>query len=91
MAVHTHLSEKDVAEIISKYDIGNLKFYSGIKEGIENTNYLVKTEYDSFVLTIFEERLKRTKLPHILKLMKQLKQNGIECPVPLFDKKKKNN
>ena len=89
MAVHTHLSEKDIVKIISKYDVGELKLFSGIKEGIENTNYLIQTQQDSFVLTIFEKRLKKSKLPHILKLMKRLKNNGVKCPIPVADKKEK--
>ena len=80
MAVHTHLSEKDIIKIISKYDIGELKLFSGIKEGIENTNYLVQTQQGSFVLTIFEKRLRKSKLPYILKFMKRLKNCGIKCP-----------
>jgi len=89
MAVHTHLSEKDIVKIISKYDIGELKLFSGIKEGIENTNYLIQTQQDSFVLTIFEKRLKKSKLPYILKLMKRLNNSGIKCPIPVADKKEK--
>ena len=90
MAVHTYLSKKDIVKIISKYDIGELKLFSGIKEGIENTNYLIRTQQDSYVLTIFEKRLKKSKLPYILKLMKRFKKNGINCPIPVTDKKKKS-
>ena len=89
MAVHTHLSEKDIVKIVSRYDVGELKLFSGIKEGIENTNYLIQTQKDSFILTIFENRLKKSKLPYILQLMERLRSSGIKCPVPVSDKEKK--
>ena len=43
MAVHTQLKEKDIISILKKYNLGNLIRYSGIKDGIENTNYKVET------------------------------------------------
>ena len=39
MAVHTVLSSTEIKKILSNYQIGDLKDYVGIKEGIENTNY----------------------------------------------------
>ena len=44
MAVHTHLSKIDILDILENYDLGNFKDYQGIKDGIENTNYLINTE-----------------------------------------------
>ncbi len=44
MAVHTHLSKIDILDILKNYNLGNLKNYEGIKDGIENTNYLINTE-----------------------------------------------
>ena len=43
MAVHTILSSTEIKKILSRYEIGVLEKYIGIKEGIENTNYLVFT------------------------------------------------
>ena len=41
MAIYTKLDEKKIGSIISNYNLGNIKNYEGIKEGIENTNYLL--------------------------------------------------
>ena len=61
MAVHTHLSEIEILDIVKMYDIGDLKKYRGIKDGIENTNYYLRTTQSSFILTIFENRIKKNK------------------------------
>ena len=67
MAVHTRLSKKDILDLLSVYKIGNLVNFSGIKEGIENTNYKITTTKNSYVLTIFEERVNGKHLPFFFK------------------------
>ena len=57
MAVYTKLSENDLRGFISKYDLGKLLDYKGIKEGIENTNYFILTEKGKFILTLYEKRV----------------------------------
>ena len=52
MAVYTKLSEIELNEFFSKYDLGKLLNYKEIKEGIENTNYFIKTEKGKFILTL---------------------------------------
>ena len=44
MAIYTKLDKEKVVSIISNYNLGNMNNYQGIKEGIENTNYLVETD-----------------------------------------------
>ena len=61
MAVHTRLKKKDFDRILSFYQIGDLVDFLGIDEGIENTNYLIKTSRDKYILTIFENRVKKKK------------------------------
>ena len=87
MAVHTHLSEFEIVKILEDYELGALVNFKGIKEGIENTNYLIITNKGKFILTIFENRVKSSNLPFFLKLMKHSKKFGIKCPEPLKDKK----
>ena len=43
MAVYTKLTTKDILSLSSAYQIGKVIKFEGIKKGIENTNYLLKT------------------------------------------------
>ena len=42
MAVYTKISKKDISYINKKFDIEKILKFKGIKQGIENTNYLLK-------------------------------------------------
>ncbi len=86
MAVHTQLKKEDIINILNYYNLGNLIRYTGIKDGIENTNYKVETNTNKYILTIFEKRVKKSNLPSVLKLMQFSNENGIKCPQPIFDK-----
>ena len=44
MAVYTKLSGADLEIFFSKYNLGKLLNFKGIKDGIENTNYFIETE-----------------------------------------------
>ena len=89
MGVHTHLSNKDILDVISNYAIGTLVKYNGIKEGIENTNYLIHTSTNKFILTLFENRVEKSNIPFYLNLMRHTNVNGVLCPLPISDKKNK--
>ncbi len=89
MAVHTKLLKKDISDILGYYKIGNLLNFSGIKDGIENTNYKVKTTKDYYILTIFEERVNKKNLPFFLSLMLSCNKKKICCPKPILDTKGK--
>ena len=54
MAVYTKISKRDIFFINKEFDIENLIDFKGIKKGIENTNYLLKSKNNKFILTIFE-------------------------------------
>ena len=43
MAIYTKLTFAEVSTILNNYRIGSLLKLKGIKEGIENTNYLLIT------------------------------------------------
>ena len=43
MAVYTKLDKEKLNAILSNYNLGEIKRFSEIKEGIENTNYLIQT------------------------------------------------
>jgi homoserine kinase type II len=86
MAVYTKISNKDIRLINSKFNINEIKSFQGIKKGIENTNYLLKTKKEKFILTIFEKRVSNKEIPFFMKLMDNLNQSKISCPKPLKDK-----
>ena len=86
MAVYTKIISKDIHLINSKFNIDDIKSFQGIKKGIENTNYLLKTKKEKFILTIFEKRVSNKEIPFFMKLMDNLNQSKISCPKPLKDK-----
>ena len=85
MAVYTKISDKDIILINKKFKLGKKIKFQGIKKGIENTNYLLKTDKGKFILTIFEKRVSSSDLPFFMKLMDLLSLKKIICPKPLKD------
>jgi len=83
MAVYTKINKKDISFINKKFNIENFKSFKGIKQGIENTNYLLKSKSKKFILTIFEKRVLKKEIPFFMKLMDQLNDLNINCPKPL--------
>ena len=87
MAVYTRVNSKDINYIEKNYNIGKIKSFTGIKKGIENTNYLLKTENKKFILTLFEKRVQEKDLPFFMNLMEKLNKHKIKCPEPQRNKK----
>ena len=83
MAVYTKINKKDFSLINQKFNIEKFKSFKGIKQGIENTNYLLKSKNKKFILTIFEKRVLKKEIPFFMKLMDQLSDLNINCPKPL--------
>ena len=86
MAVYTKISKEDISLINKKFNVENFKSFKGIKQGIENTNYLLKSKNNKFILTIFEKRVLKKEIPFFMKLMDQLSSLNIICPKPLKNK-----
>ena len=72
MAVYTSISKNTLSSLIDNYDIGLLKNFEGILEGVENTNYKIKTSQNVFILTIFEKRMNTNELPFFIELQNHL-------------------
>ena len=87
MAVYTRVNSKDINYIEKNYNIGKIKSFTGIKKGIENTNYLLKTENKKFILTLFEKRVQEKDLPFFMNLMEKLNKHKINCPEPQRNKR----
>ena len=77
MAVYTKISKKDISYINRKFDIEKILEFKGIKQGIENTNYLLKSKNKKFILTIFEKRVSKKELPFFMNLMDKLNKSKI--------------
>lgn len=86
MAVYTEVSDEDLTAFLARYDIGALVSFKGIAEGVENSNYLLKTDSAPFILTLYEKRVRREDLPFFLGLMDHLAGRGLRCPVPVHDR-----
>jgi len=82
MAVYTKINKKDISYINKKFEIEKIISFKGIKQGIENTNYLLRTKNKKFILTIFEKRVSQKEIPFFMKLMDQLNNLKINCPKP---------
>lgn len=83
MAVYTDVPEDDLARFLSAYDLGHHLACKGIAEGVENSNFLLRTEGGQFILTLYEKRVKRENLPFFLGLMEHAAEHGITCPLPV--------
>ena len=86
MAVYTKIDSKDILLLSKKFNLGKIIKFQGIKQGIENTNYLLKNKNNKYILTIFEKRVEKKDLPFFMKLMDVLSQKKINCPKPLKGK-----
>ena len=86
MAVYTEVSDDDLVRFLDGYSLGTLLSCKGIAEGVENTNYLVRTEKGPFILTLYERRVNRDDLPFFLGLMEHLARHGLNCPTPVRDR-----
>ena len=86
MAVYTKINKKDISLINKKFNKEKFKSFKGIRQGIENTNYLLKSQNRKFILTIFEKRVSKKDIPFFMKLMDKLSGLQINCPKPLKTK-----
>ena len=91
MAVFTIINTNDISYIENQFNLGKIKIFKGIKKGIENTNYLIRTKNKKYILTIFEKRIhggcKYKDLIFFMKLMSKLSKLKIKCPEPVRNKK----
>ncbi len=81
MAVFTPVSDADARQLLTHFDLGELRGLRGIPAGIENTNYFLSTTTGEYVLTLFE-RLTHAQLPFYIELMNHLASRGLEVPSP---------
>ena len=86
MAVYTQVSAEALAAFLARYDVGELVSAKGIAEGVENTNYLVDTTRDRFILTLYEKRVAADDLPFFMALLDHLAAKGLPVPPAIPDR-----
>ena len=83
VAVYTEVSDDALAAFLLDYEIGSMVAFRGIAEGVENSNYSLRTTAGDYILTLYEKRVNPAELPWFLGLMDHLSTNGIVCPRPV--------
>jgi homoserine kinase type II len=83
MAVYTDVPDEELRAFIADYAIGDVISCKGIAEGVENSNFLLRTETGTFILTLYEKRVAPGDLPFFIALMEHLANEGIACPTPV--------
>jgi len=86
MAVYTTIEDEELQKFLADYDTGELLSFKGIAEGVQNTNYLVHTKSDQYILTLYETQVNADELPFFLDLMHFLSRHDIHCPLPVADR-----
>lgn len=87
MAVYTEVADEELASFLATYDIGTVLSYKGIAEGVENTNYFLHTTVGSYIMTLYEKRVKEADLPFFIALMQHLASRGLNCPLPVGNRR----
>ncbi|WP_257286300.1 homoserine kinase [Endozoicomonas sp. SESOKO1] len=89
MSVYTHLTQQDIEQLLTRYDLGVLTSFKGIESGVENTNYFLDVDDNGdlrrYVLTLFEY-LPADTLPFFINYTDELKAFGLPVPNPIRDK-----
>src|SRR5215468_4514021 len=83
MAVYTEVTDEALEAFLTEYDIGTIVAFRGIAEGVETSNYSLRTTAGDFILTLYEKRVDPADLPWFLGLMEHLARRGITCPLPV--------
>lgn len=84
MAVYTQVSAEALTAFLAKFDVGDLVSAKGIAEGVENSNYLVETTRDRFILTLYEKRVSADDLPYFMALLGHAAaaDQPVPCAIP---------
>lgn len=86
MAVYTEVSDEALNAFLALYDLGGVVSFKGIAEGVENSNFLLRTTQGQFILTLYEKRVAASDLPFFVGLMEHLSSRGVTCPQPVRNK-----
>ena len=82
MAVYTYITQTEAQNLFKP--LGEIEKLEGIKEGVENTNYLVYlNDSKKYILTLFEKRTDEKDLPYFNNLMELFHKRGVSCPLSI--------
>ena len=71
--------------VLALYDLPHLESFSGIAEGVENSNFLLRfADGSQRIFTILEARARLEDVPYYVGLMGHLAVKGIACPEPIL-------
>jgi homoserine kinase type II len=83
MAVYTEVPDEELRAFVAEYDIGEVISCKGVAEGVENSNFALRTDTGTYFLTLYEKRVAPGDLPFFIALMEHLAAAGIACPTPI--------
>ena len=83
MAVYTNVDDAALGAFLEAYDLGTVLSFAGIAEGVENSNYLLRTDRAHYILTLYEKRVDPAGLPFFIEVMEVLATSGLTCPLPV--------
>ena len=85
MSVYTTVEIPQLKTFLTRYELGNLLDFQPIAAGITNTNYYLDTEFDRFVLTLYEHH-SDSELDYMLGLQQHLADRSVRCSKPVQDR-----
>jgi len=85
MAVFTPLDDTQVADFLSRFDVGTLTELRGVPAGTENSTFFVTTDRSELVLTLFEQG-EHEELPFFVELLDYLDEHRIPVAGPVHDR-----
>lgn len=86
MAVYTVVPSEALDDFIKSYDVGTVRSFKGIAEGVSNSNFMIETNQAHFILTLYEHRINFAELPFFISLMEYLADAHLPVPRPIRDR-----
>ena len=83
MAVYTKIDEELLKLFLKNYNLGNLLSFVEVQEGVENSTYKLKMSSGTYILSIFEKRVKEEDLSFFIKLKNHLINKNFLCREPI--------
>ena len=80
MGVYTKVSNAEITEFLKSYSLGDFISLTDTDDGIENTNYVLKTEQGQFILTLYERLDYVDELAFFMDLTEHLSHAGLPVP-----------